>query len=95
MPVAAETHTDLPVAWRAAIAFCPYCSGTGEAADGPCGWCQTSGDLFGTLLIQAHDLGREEGVRAMRALYADLIKSGRLVAERTADRAKLKKEVGL
>jgi hypothetical protein len=95
VPATAETHTDLPTAWRAAIAFCPYCSGTGEAAEEPCSWCEASGDLFGTLLAEAHDLGREEGVRAMRALYSDLIRAGRLVAERTVDRAKLKREVGL
>lgn len=31
----------------------------------------------------------------MRALYADLIKAGRLVSERTVDPAQLKRQLGI
>src|SRR2546430_1742246 len=66
---------DLPAAWRAAIEFCPYCSGDG------CKVCRYTGDLMRTILEDAYEQGREAGVERMREVYRSLVFAGKTVSE--------------
>lgn len=87
--VTTDLQYDLPVAWRAALAFCPYCS-----ADG-CDWCGGSGNLFNHLLERTYAMGRDAGLDAMRALHADLVRAGKSTAGHSVPAAQLKARLGL
>lgn len=94
----AATHVDLPAAWKAAVAFCPYCSASGQRERPPedeCAFCEGSGDLFGTMLRKAYELGRDEALESMRALHADLMRAGRSVAAQEKTVEQLKWRAGL
>jgi hypothetical protein len=96
--VAADEKHDLPAAWYMALRFCPYCSGTGKRERPPedeCGFCGATGDLFGHMLEEVYAMGRDEGVRALRALYADLVLAGGSTARHTVPAAQLKARLGL
>lgn len=79
----------LPLAWRAAIAICPYCSGTG------CIHCDGSGDLFGTMLLEAYCQGRDHVLLRVREVEA----ARRLAVERVTGEmptaAEMKRTMGL
>ena len=62
----------LPSAWKAAVQWCPYCSGTG------CRSCDHTGDLFGSLLQDAYERGRKDTLRA----FDDVGKVRSLVRQR-------------
>ena len=87
-------HEPLPTAWKAALQFCPFCSGTGSADERACGRCEGTGDLFGTMLRHARKQGMEEGllklgqVRNVVALAIDQLE------EAPVDTAELKRSVG-
>lgn len=101
MPAAApETHVDLPAAWKAAVAWCPYCGGSGGREKPPdevdvCGFCDSTGDLFGAMLRKCYEMGRDEALESMRALHADLLRAGRSVAAQEKSPEQLKWRLGL
>lgn len=80
---------ELPAKWRMALAVCPYCAREG------CDFCGGSGDLFGHLLERVYEMGREEALSAMRAIYADWIRAGRAAAATAPPAGQLKKRLGL
>lgn len=84
MPDVAER--DLPASWRAAIAFCPYCSAAG------CERCRGTGDLMGAALAEAYELGREDALHNMRELYRMVVFAGRNLSVGVAP-ADLKRKV--
>lgn len=59
-----EQAIDLPTAWRAAIAFCPYCQGSGT----DCLRCQQTGDLMGVMLLDAYRRGRGDVLAGLRTV---------------------------
>lgn len=83
---------DLPVSWRAALRFCPHCSGGAEA---DCNYCDGTGDLFGTLLLDAYDRGRQHVIDGL----TEVDKVRKLAVERLARErptsTDLKRQMGL
>lgn len=80
-------HMELPVAWRVAVQFCPFCS-----ADG-CVRCGGTGDLMRHLLEEAYREGRNDALHAMRGVYSTVVTAGRHVAEGPVP--ELKRKLGL
>lgn len=81
-----------------ALRTCPYCSGTGKRERPPeddCGFCAGSGDLFGHLLERTYAMGRDEGVRALRGLYEELMRAGKSTATHTVPAQQLKWRLGV
>lgn len=82
-----EGYMDLPAAWRAAMALCPHCGGTGwlEATAvldaSPCLPCCASGDLLGAMLVDAYARGRDH----MRARLREVEDVRRAAARRVLD----------
>ncbi len=72
---------DLPASWRAAVQFCPHCSGRGERDDAPCPACDGTGDLMRTLLERAYRRGRDDALLKMRETYRVSRLAGVQVAE--------------
>lgn len=98
MAAAEDVKLDLPVAWRAATAHCPFCSGTGKRERPPedaCAYCDATGDLLGAMLRKCYELGRDEALESMRALHADLMRAGRSVAAQDKTAEQLKWRMGL
>lgn len=46
---------DLPTSWRAALAVCPFCRGVEDH----CTRCEGTGDLLGSMLVDAFRRGQE------------------------------------
>lgn len=57
---ASVDESTLPCAWKAALRFCPHCSGCGSVDGRACAPCEGTGDLFGALLRDAYERGRAE-----------------------------------
>lgn len=100
----ADLQHDLPAAWWMALRYCPYCSGSGTrpgdlegqiTGSDECGFCEGSGDLFGHMLERVYAMGRDEALEAMRALHADFVRAGKLVAENSRPAAQLKARLGV
>lgn len=81
---------NLPFAWRLALRTCPYCSGVDD-----CHWCASTGDLFGHMLERTYEMGREEALEAMRAVYTDWVRAGQAAADTAPPAAQLKARLGL
>lgn len=71
----------LPEAWRAAVRFCPFCSGLGVDAAAPCVRCGGTGDLMEHLLQEAYREGRGDALVIMRDTY----RVARLAGEQVRD----------
>lgn len=78
-----ESYMDLPAAWRAAMALCPHCGGTGwlEPRGRACLPCRASGDLLGAMLVDAYERGRDH----MRARLREVEDVRRAAARRVLD----------
>lgn len=89
----------LPDQWRMALRTCPYCAGTGERGThfelDFCGFCDSTGDLIGHMLTTVYAMGREDGLRAARTVYVELLRAGKLAAERNPCAEQLKVTLGL
>lgn len=93
----AVASTSLPLAWKAAIAHCPFCSGTGKFTDeddASCAHCQGTGDLIGALLADAYRCGRADALVKMREVYQVALLAGRQVSELPVP-TDLKRSMGL
>lgn len=66
----ATARRDLPEAWRAAVRFCPFCSGLKVDGGSPCVRCGGLGDYMEFLLQEAYRAGRDDALVAMRETYA-------------------------
>lgn len=73
--MSAEAARSLPLAWKAATAVCPYCTGDG------CERCGDSGDLMRHLLEQAYRQGRDEALVKLRDVYRVSLLAGRQVSD--------------
>lgn len=97
--MATDLKHDLPAAWRMALRVCPYCGGTGtrgtELEPDRCEFCKSTGDLLGAMLEEVYEMGRDDGLRALRAVYEDLVRAGKVTARRTVPAAQLKARLGL
>lgn len=99
-PATVETLADtLPERWKMAIRVCPYCAGTGERGTHLepdfCGFCGDTGDLIGHMLSMVYGMGRDDGLRAARTAYVELLRAGKLAAEHDMPAEQLKSRLGL
>ncbi len=85
----------LPAAWRAATAFCPHCSGTGNEDERACVHCEGTGDLLGTQLRHAYKLGLREGLSKLGGLRDHVAVAIDQLEDPRIDTAQLKRTVGL
>lgn len=94
-----DLQHDLPAKWRMALSVCPYCAGSGKRGthmeEDFCGFCASTGDLFGHMLTRTYEMGREEALSAMRAIYADWIRAGRAAAATAPSAGQLKARLGV
>lgn len=90
---------NLPSAWRAAVARCPYCVGLGTVErDGvgeDCVHCEGSGDLMATLLYAAFLRGRGQLVHHMREIEKVRRLAGERIKAEEPSAAELKRAMGL
>lgn len=86
----------LPASWRAAIAHCPYCSGTGKSTDAlKCLHCEGSGDLFASMLLSAYAQGRESVLWQLRSIDRHTAQAVAYTAESDVTARELKRSMGL
>lgn len=86
----------LPLAWQAALRYCPFCSGTGSVEDGrECLNCEGSGDLFGAYLRAAYKLGQEDALFLLRRVRDTAMRASELADERDPDVRLLKTRLGV
>lgn len=91
-----EVQQRLPVAWRAALASCPYCSGSGSP-DGTrvCMACDSTGDLFGAMLLDAWRQGRDAVLWELGGVARTASAALASATEKIIPTAELKRSVGL
>jgi hypothetical protein len=78
----------LPIAWRAAIRFCPYCSGTGQRDKKPdesCLQCQGTGNLLGMMLLDSWRAGAEHVIARVREMDSVRQEARRVAVERVRE----------
>lgn len=96
-----DGYTDLPLSWRAAMAWCPHCSGTGwlEATAvldaSPCLPCRTSGDLFGAMLVDAYERGRDHMRERLREVEDVRRAAAKRVLEEVPSQRQLRSAMGI
>jgi hypothetical protein len=91
----------LPQAWHAAIARCPYCSGMGYTVESgdliprDCLHCESTGDLMGTILLEAYRRGRDDTLVQIRKV--ENVRKGAVhsVLHQEPDMATVKAALGL
>lgn len=64
-----QGRRSLPEAWRAAVRFCPFCSGMSVDKGAPCVRCGGTGDLMEWMLQEAYREGRKDALVMMRQTY--------------------------
>lgn len=99
-PATVETLAgSLPERWKMAIRVCPYCAGTGERGThlepDSCAFCGDTGDLIGHMLTTVYAMGQDDGLRAARTVYVELLRAGKLAAEHDPPAEQLKARLGL
>lgn len=85
----------LPVAWQAAMRFCPFCSGTGQRAGRDCIQCEGTGNLFRTYIRAAYRLGQEDGLHRLRGLREHAEKALQATQEDKGSEASMLLRLGL
>ncbi len=57
---------NLPASWRLAVSLCPWCSGIGSIDGERCHPCEGTGNLLGSMLLDAYRRGRDHTLHAVR-----------------------------
>lgn len=94
-----ETYRGLPDAWKIALQFCPYCSGTGteawKDAERACVQCSGSGDLFKSMLVDAFRQGREQGLHDLHQAHEEIARRIDLIENSPIYGDQIKRSMGL
>lgn len=87
---------DLPAAWRAAVAYCPFCSATGLDEHGAgCLHCGATGDLLGSMLREAWELGRDSVTSRLSEVSRTAALALEIANETSIGQRELKQRMGL
>lgn len=88
-------YDGLPAKWRLALSTCPYCSGLGTEDGRDCLPCEGSGDLLGTMLLDAYTRGVGHVTARAREIHVVRRAAIRQALDEKPSREQLKAAMGL